>query len=604
MERQLVGSDAPAVIVDDLTISLAGSQLPVVEGISLSIAEGEILGLVGESGSGKSTVGLAMLGYARRGLRITSGSVRIGALEMLSLGQSDLQRARGRIVAYVPQDPGNSLNPALRIGSQLREVLELHGDELQHVDVDERVDALLRDVALPPSVLESFPHQLSGGQQQRVSIAMAFACRPRLVVLDEPTTGLDVSTQHRILRMIKELASSYGVSGLYISHDLPVVGEIAASTAVMYAGRIVEQGATHDLFVGPRHPYTAGLLAAAPSAKRSSRLTGIEGHPPRPGRWPRGCAYASRCPYADDACLASVPPLELIARGRQVRCIRPLPAGNVRTLLSETSPSPSSQAGSHLKVSHLTAHYGGAPVLHEAGFELEPGQCVGIVGESGSGKTTLARCLIGLHHRWEGEISLGGVPLASAAAQRSNDQRRVLQYIFQNPFASLNPTMTVLENIEEPLRHFGRVSRRERRDRALRALESVALSDEFADHLPARLSGGERQRVAVGRALVVEPEILICDEVTSALDVSVQAVLVEQLRELQLQRGLSMVFITHNLAVVRSLAQYVIVLSNGVVVERGDVARVLDDPQHEYTRQLLSDLPHLDEAEQQAAAPS
>ncbi|MDQ6816573.1 MAG: ABC transporter ATP-binding protein, partial [Actinomycetota bacterium] len=500
------------------------------------------------------------------------------------------------------QDPASSLNPAHRVGPQLREVLEVHRDQLSDIDVEERVNQLLEDVALPHAILKSFPHQMSGGQQQRIGIAMAFACRPRLIVLDEPTTGLDVSTQRHILDTIRELAKSYGVSGLYVSHDLPAVGQIASSTAVMYAGRIVEQSDTHRLFAEPRHPYTAGLLAAAPSPNRSTRLVGIEGHPPRPGRWPNGCAFANRCPRADEACTRAVPPLEPIPPGRVVRCVHPLPEGTLASLAGHASPAAKAGTTVGLHVSELTAHYGDGPVLHSVSFEVGPGLCTAIVGESGSGKTTLARCLAGLHQRWEGEIRLGDAQLARAAARRTNDQRRLMQYIFQNPFASLNPTMTVVENIEEPLRHFERLSRRERRQRALDVLKSVALSSEFADRLPARLSGGERQRVAVGRALVIEPEILICDEITSALDVSVQALLVEQLRDLQLQRGLSMVFITHNLAVVRSLAQHVIVLQHGMVVERGPVDKVLDDPQHEYTRQLLSDIPHLLEVEEAAAA--
>jgi peptide/nickel transport system ATP-binding protein len=392
------------------------------------------------------------------------------------------------------------------------------------------------------------------------------------------------------------------VSGLYVSHDLPAVGQIATRTAVMYAGRIVEYGETHRLFAEPRHPYTAGLLAAAPSPNRSTRLIGIEGHPPRPGRWPKGCAFANRCSRADEISREAVPALEEIESGRQVACVHPLPAGSLAELAGEPSPTPKGGTGIGLEVRDLTAHYGGGPVLHGVSFDVGPGLCTAIVGESGSGKTTLARCLAGLHSRWDGTIKLGDASLNKSAATRDNEQRRLMQYIFQNPFASLNPTMTVAENIEEPLRHFTRISRRERRERAVTVLSTVALTEEFADRLPARLSGGERQRVAVGRALVIEPEILICDEITSALDVSVQALLIEQLRDLQLQRGLSMVFITHNLAVVRSLAQYVIVLQQGTVVESGKVDKVLDDPQHPYTRQLLADIPHLLEVENVTAA--
>jgi peptide/nickel transport system ATP-binding protein len=590
-----------AIEVRDLTVCTVRTGVRVVSGVSFSIDAGRTMGLVGESGSGKSTVGVGLMGYARRGLEITSGSVRVGDLDILSLSETDLRRARGRIVSYVPQDPASGLNPAHRVGTQLREALLVHRDDLSggdDLDVDERVNQLLADVNLPrtDALLRSYPHQLSGGQQQRVGIGIAFACRPRLIVLDEPTTGLDVTTQRHILETIGELAETYRASAVYVSHDLAAVAQIAGDTAVMYAGRIVEYAPTLQLFAEPRHPYAAGLLAAAPSPDESSRLVGIEGHPPRPGRWPRGCAYANRCPRATSECREAVPALEPCGAERLVRCIHPLPAGARSAMAGARAPAPAAHPGQALSVRGLTANYGGEDILHGVSFEVPSGQCTAVVGESGSGKTTLARCLVGLHSSWDGEIRLGGAPLGRAASQRTRDQLRCMQYIFQNPFGSLNPTMTVSENVEEPLRHFERLSSSERRARALQILHAVSLSDEFADGLPGRISGGERQRVAVGRALVVGPKILVCDEITSALDVSVQALLIEQLRDLQLERGLSMIFITHNLAVVRSIAQNVTVLERGHVVEAGRADDVLDNPQHAYTRQLLEDLPRLEAA--------
>jgi peptide/nickel transport system ATP-binding protein len=296
-----------------------------------------------------------------------------------------------------------------------------------------------------------------------------------------------------------------------------------------------------------------------------------------------------------------VPPLDPIDSNRLLRCIHPVPVGAHGAAGHTLISSLPARSGEALSVASLTADYGGEDILHDVSFEVPAGKCTAIVGESGSGKTTLARCLIGLHSRWSGEIRLGDAALGCSAGDRTNDQRRRMQYIFQNPFASLNPTMTVAENVEEPLRHFERLSSSERRRRALEILDTVALGRDFADRLPGRISGGERQRAAVGRALIVGPEILVCDEITSALDVSVQALLVEQLRDLQLERGLSMVFITHNLAVVRSIAQHVIVLEQGKVVEAGPVDEVLDHPQHPYTCQLLEDLPRLEEA---AAVPA
>lgn len=582
------------IVVRGLTVCLARTRVPVVSDVSFDIPVGEILGLVGESGSGKSTVGLALLAYARAGLEITAGSVRIGDVEMLGGNERRAWKVRGRLVSYVPQDPASSLNPAHRVGPQLREVLMIHREQLGNVEVDERIAELLKEVALPREILRSYPHQMSGGQQQRIAIAMAFACRPRLIVLDEPTTGLDVTTQRHILETIKHLATTFGVSGLYVSHDLPAVGQIASSTAVIYAGRVVEQSETRRLFAQPRHPYTAGLLASAPFPDRSTRLVGVEGHPPRPGRRPAGCSFANRCSRVQDACTAALPTLAPLGSPEHlVRCINPLEGDALAALAAglPTRATPSTKPSLYL--SHVSARYAGEDVVHDVRFEVAAGLCTAIVGESGSGKTTLARCISGLHSRWAGEIRLGEEPLARAARDRTDEQRRLMQFVFQNPFASLNPTMTVAENIEEPLRHFEKLSRGERRRRALDALCSVALDEEFADHLPRRLSGGERQRVAVARALVVGPEILICDEITSALDVSVQALLIEQLRDLQFQRELTMVFITHNLALVRSLAQDVIVLQQGVVVEHGSVDRVLDDPQHEYTRQLIRDIPKM-----------
>ena len=461
----------------------------------------------------------------------------------------------------------------------------------------------MRAVNLPSTkqFLRSYPHQLSGGQQQRVVIAIAFACRPRLIVLDEPTTGLDVTTQRYILEKINEMAAGYGASAVYVSHDLPAVAQVASKTAVMYAGRIVEVASTAKLFREPRHPYSAGLLKAAPSADETNRLVGIEGRPPRPGHWPSGCSYAPRCPRAQEDCRGQEPRLAPVEGDSLVRCLHPIPLEGAAALALTAAPRPEPLDGTAVQVSELIAGYGPKEILHDLAFGVPRGECTAIVGESGSGKTTLARCLVGLHSDWKGQITLNGQPLRKGAREREHEQLRRMQYIFQNPFGSLNPTMTVIENVEEPLRHFERLSPRDRRRKALDILDTVHLGQDFADILPSSISGGERQRVAVARALVVEPEVLVCDEITSALDVSVQALLIEQLRDLQLQRGLTMVFITHNLAVVRSIAQNAIVLQTGTIVEAGPTERVLDDPQHPYTRQLLEDLPRMEPSEPAAA---
>jgi peptide/nickel transport system ATP-binding protein len=595
---------AKAVVeVRDLSVRMIATKTPIVTGVSFDVAERQTMGLVGESGSGKSTVAVALLGFARRGLEISGGSVRVGDVDVLQLSGDALRDARGHLVSYVPQDPAAGLNPAHRIGSQLREAFTVH-EKLGKKELGEGIADLMAAVNLPTDkqFLRSYPHQLSGGQQQRVVIAIAFACRPKLIVLDEPTTGLDVTTQRYILEKINEMAADYGASAVYVSHDLPAVAQVASKTAVMYAGRIVEVASTSKLFRQPRHPYSAGLLKAAPSADEANRLVGIEGRPPRPGHWPSGCSYAPRCPRAQDDCLREVPQLAPVEGGSEVRCLHPIPLERSGDLALTPAPAPQTLEGTAIQVSSLVAGYGPKEILHDVAFSVPRGECTAVVGESGSGKTTLARCLVGLHADWKGEIKLEGEPLRNGARERPREQLRRMQYIFQNPFGSLNPTMTVTENVEEPLRHFENLSRRDRRAKALEILDTVHLGKDFADVLPSRISGGERQRVAVARALIVEPEVLVCDEITSALDVSVQALLIEQLRDLQLQRGLTMVFITHNLAVVRSIAQNAIVLQTGTIVETGPTDSVLGEPQHPYTRQLLEDLPKMEPWEQAAAA--
>jgi len=600
-------TDRPAaqagVSVTGLTVVTKKRKTPIIDDVSFQIRPGTVLGLVGESGSGKSTVGVALLGHTRRGLKIAAGKVMIDGHDLLTLSGSELRQARGRQASYVPQDPASGLNPGLRVGYQLREAFAIHPDSL--VDgqtVDDRMNEVLVEVGLPGSdrLLRRYPHQLSGGQQQRIAIAMAFACRPRLIVLDEPTTGLDVTTQRHVLDTIRDLTQHHHITAVYVSHDLAVVAQIADQTAVMYAGRIVENGSTDRIFRSARHHYTAGLIKAAPSARQSSVLIGIEGRPPRPGSWPPGCPYAARCASAADDCRSTLPALEPVGSGQLVRCYHPLPA-----LAASASkpgvPTVMAHPGRSLSVRGLSASYGATQVLHDINVDVAPGRCTAIVGESGSGKTTLARCIVGLHRSWSGQVAYGDAMLDRKPERRTKDERRLIQYIFQNPYSSLNPRMSVGDNMEEPLRHFTSSTRRERRAEVLRVLDVVALSAEFIDRMPDELSGGERQRVAVGRALTVNPELLVCDEVTSALDVSVQALLVEQLRQLQHDRGLSMLFITHNLAVVRSIAQDVIVIANGQVVERGQVEIVLDHPQHDYTKQLLADLPHLEEAAEHSA---
>ena len=422
---------------------------------------------------------------------------------------------------------------------------------------------------------------------------MAFACRPAMIVLDEPTTGLDVTTQRRVLETVGQLCANYGVAAVYVSHDVAVVGELANRVAVLYAGRVVEVGAMADVFGAPEHPYTRGLLRAVPSPDRAEHLVGMEGLPPRPGARPSGCSFAPRCPLAVDECRAAVPELVAAsAAGHAARCIF---VGQERSARRSAEPerthSTTTSDEAILVVEGLDASYGATAVLHDISLEIPRGACVAVVGESGSGKTTLARCVVGLHRSWSGKIRFQDMELAPGVHDRSTEELRLLQYVFQNPYASLNPRRSIGGLVAQPVDHFTKLARSDS-DRAVRdAIASVSLSVELVPSYPDQLSGGERQRVAIARTLAVSPSLLVCDEVTSALDVSVQASVVELLRRLQTEHGLSLLFITHNLALVRSIAQQVVVMREGRVVESGPVEAVLDDPQDPYSRALMHDVP-------------
>jgi peptide/nickel transport system ATP-binding protein len=587
-----------AVTVRDLRIATT-SGVEVVHGVSFEIEPGEVLGVVGESGSGKTTVGLSLLGHARRGLEITGGTILLGEEDIRAMNDGQLRRLRGSLVSYVPQDPASSLNPALRIGTQLREVLEAHSQTDDKAN-DARIAEMMREVALPddPAYLKRYPHQLSGGQQQRVGLAMAFANRPRLIVLDEPTTGLDVTTQSTVLATVRELAQIHDVAALYVTHDLAVVAAVATRVAVMYAGMIVELGSADKLFESSGHPYTRRLVGAIPRLTGGRSLVGIPGHAPSPGKRPTGCPFAPRCRLRIDECEAGVPDMLRLGPDHSARCIR---AHEVVEYKQDEYGDPVALPEPErdkpvLTIDNVVGYYGSIEVLHSINMTLDQGEILAVVGESGSGKTTTARSIAGLHHSWTGSIRLGDTELAKSARARSTDVRRQIQYIFQNPYGSLNPRKTIGESVGQPLGVFNIASGKKAETLVGEMLEQVSLSASYARRYPDQCSGGERQRVAIARALISKPSILICDEITSALDVSVQAAIVELLGELQRELGLSMVFVTHNLPLVRSIAQKVAVLADGYIVEYGETAGILANPQQEYTRHLISDTPSLEVA--------
>jgi peptide/nickel transport system ATP-binding protein len=572
-----------ACSVTGLRVQLDRGGPDVVDEITFEVFPGEVLALVGESGSGKTTVGTALLAHARRGARIVGGAVDIDGTELLGQPASVSRRRRGSVVAYVPQDPTASLNPVLRIGYQIREVLDVHDSP---EDRDARVKEVLKEVALPSDddFLRRYPHQLSGGQAQRVVIAMAFALRPKVLVLDEPTTGLDVTNQAHVLATVKDLCERHRVAAVYVTHDLAVVGELAHRVAVLYAGQIVELGDKQEVFAAPRHPYTRALLAAVPSVTEPRVLTGIVGHAPAPGHRPTGCRFHDRCDYQTEECATTEPPVVTV-EGVLTRCLRSEHVHRQPATATTSAPTADASQETVLEVTNLTAWYGREEILHEVGLTVPKNGCVALVGESGSGKSTLSRCVGGLHTEWDGTITFDGSQVPQR--KRTTELRKRIQYVFQNPYLALNPRMTVNEIIRRPLVLFG-----QNRDVA-ELLDQVSLPPETGRLLPARLSGGERQRVAIARALACEPELLVCDEVTSALDVSVQASIIALLDHLRRTKGLSMLFVTHNLALVRSIATRTVVLADGKVVESGPTGEVLDKPKADYTRTLLANTPRL-----------
>jgi peptide/nickel transport system ATP-binding protein len=587
--------------VQHLRVEVVGSGLDIIDEVTFQVSQGDVLGLVGESGSGKTTAGLAILGHCRRGARITAGAVRIDGRDVLRLSPAELRQLRGRVVSYVPQDPSAALNPALRIETQLMETLAVHDFGGSHTKRRRRLEEMLVEVLLPRqrSFLRRYPHQLSGGQQQRVVLAMAFACRPSVIVLDEPTTGLDVTTQAHILETVRGLCRSHGVAAVYVSHDLAVVAAIADRVAVMYAGRLVEVGPAKSLFRTAAHPYTRRLVQAIPDISGEYVLVGIPGRAPAPGHRAQGCFFAPRCEFAVDECRLAFPPVTQVFPLHDVRCFRS--ADVLAEAVHERIRVEAAERAERGDVSLLSAHgirasYGQREVLHDVSIDVWPGECVALVGESGSGKTTLARCIAGLHRQFTGEIRLQGASLRSTVRARERETRRTIQYIFQSPYSSLNPRKTIGQIIGQPLRLFFDLRRQEARARVAAALEKVALSPSLMNRYPDQLSGGERQRVAIARALAAEPSLLICDEITSALDVSVQAAIVETLSELQQAMSLSLLFVTHNLALSRTIAKDVAVMSEGRIVELGKVDDVLGSPRASYTRELLSHTPSLDTA--------
>ena len=582
--------------VESLTVRVVGPRgYDIVRDIGLSLASGDIFGLVGESGSGKTTLALALLGFARPGTAIT-GSVRVDGTEIIAASEAERRRARGRIVSYVPQDPATALNPALRIGAQLAEMFPGGRRDPDR----ERIAELLEKVRLPTSgeFLRRYPHQLSGGQLQRVSIAMAMLNRPRLIVFDEPTTGLDVTTQSHVLDTIRDLIGSEDTAAVYVTHDLAVIGSIANRVGVMYSGLMVEDAPSEVVLHKSAQPYSRRLVLATPSVTERRELIGIPGVALSPKDRGQGCPFTSRCDYAQARCEEELPALDEVGPGHRARCHRT----EFIQAQSGAGPVPANgtmwQARVHkvprvLVVAGIHASYGEHKVLENVDISVGEGECLALVGESGSGKTTLARCVSGIHPgAVEGYLEFGGKRLDWPAKARPSAALREIQYIFQNPHASLNPRHTIGRIIAQPLRNFGTgADAKDERARVRQLLGRVALPAGYADRYPGQLSGGERQRVAIARALAARPRLLVCDEITSSLDVSIQASILDLLGELRDDTNLTMLFITHHLGLVRAIADTIVLLRDGRVVERGAAGTILDSPRDPYTAELLANTP-------------
>jgi peptide/nickel transport system ATP-binding protein len=576
-----------ALEVENLIVRAGKNGPTIVEGLSFTAEPGEILGVVGESGSGKTTLGLAILGYGRDGAVITGGDIRIHGRSMVHSSQNEIRRLRGDAVSYMPQDPGASLNPARHIGTQLTEVLELKEGRRGRRSFARRIAAAMEEVHLPTEAafLRRYPHELSGGQQQRVLLALAFLRDPSVVVLDEPTTGLDVTTQARVLETVRTMCLHRQTVAIYISHDLDVVSDLASRMLVLYGGQVAEFGATGDLFEHPRHRYTAALLASAPELDRRRPLVGIPGHAPRLADRHAGCAFAPRCSHADDACQVR-PEATAFSSAHVAHCHHPVPDRlAVKVMDAGRARATPSTPSSTLTAREVRANYGSVEVLHGVDLKVRRGECVAIVGESGSGKTTLSQCLSGLHPLASGAVAVDGQELAPRARDRTAVERQAIQYVFQNPYGALNPRKTVRALLEQPTKAFGLSNDSEG------WLERVRLGRHVLSRRPRQLSGGERQRVAIARALMTDPDFLICDEITSALDFSIQASVINLLQSLQEETGIGIVFVTHNLPLVASLADRVVVMQHGEVVEEGATDEVLDTPTTAYTKQLLSAVP-------------
>ncbi len=601
--------DAKLLTIKDLVVTHADHSGPrtILSGIDLDISEGETVGIVGESGSGKSMTAKAVMGLLPP--RVTAaGSIRFRGRELVGAGEGAFAKLRGPSMSLLMQDPFTMLNPLMPCGMHIVEGLRLVNPRAPQSQLRAEAVRRLAEVGIrDPEVARRYPFQLSGGMRQRVALAAALACNPDLLIADEPSTALDVTTQAEILDLLRSLQKSRGMALLLITHDLRVAFSVCNRVHVFYAGRVLETAPAAALSAEPLHPYGLGLMMSEPMIdKRAATLSAIPGSVPPPDSVANRCAFAPRCEWRKDICEASRPPLMAVEADRLTACVR---IAEIRddmrarreAIMVPATPREAVPAAAEelLRVENGRKEFenrsGGAPVvaLNDVSITIAAGESVGLVGESGSGKTTLGRCVVGLETLTSGSITIAGLDASNyerASSATRRQLRRTAQIVFQDPYSSLNPRHTIGAVLGETLTVNG-FERNRVTHRIGELLDLVGLPKSYAERYPRALSGGERQRVAIARAIAVGPKLLVCDEPVSALDVSVQAQILNLLRDLRGELGLSYLFITHDLAVVRQIVDRIYVLYRANLVEAGPVDQVLDTPQHDYTRRLIGSIP-------------
>ena len=605
-----VQSVAPLLNVEGLSASFAGrhTNIRIIDNVSFEVKPRRVLGIVGESGSGKSVTVRSVLGMLRHPGRIDTGKVMFNGRDLVGLPETEMRKIRGKDIAMVFQDPQAALNPVMTVGEQIAEALVVHG--AGRAAARERALELLRQVGIPDVEhnFDQYPHQFSGGMRQRVVIAIALANKPSLLIADEPTTALDVTIQAQILRLLCELKDELGLSIIMITHDMGVVAELCDDLVVMYGGRVVERGTVANVFSAPRHPYTAALLHSVPriDSDTGSQLRAIPGSPPTPARLPSGCAFHPRCHFAVDRCRTDVPKLEALAPGHSAACWVSAATGipvvpEEEGLALKTRRTLSAEPVLRIDDLRTDVNRGSGSFFSKAkpifavdgvSLEIRPGETLGLVGESGCGKSTLSRTIVGINPIAAGKITVAGRDVSAMDQEDRDTITRTIQYVFQDPFASLNPRRSIAQSLGEALGVAG-VHGEKARQRSVELLLRVGLNEDFLERYPYELSGGQRQRVGIARALATEPKLLICDEPVSALDVSIQAQIINLLEELRDELGLGYLFIAHDLSVVRHISDNVAVMYLGKIVELGTAEQVYGSPQHPYTAALISSTPEL-----------